>query len=75
MGDRGRNARPVLKLKPGWVLMPDGTYALKSPPPAKHAPPVLPWMQPVMSRSERVIAFCKSMKITSGPEARSQLIQ
>ena len=75
MGERGRNARPVLKLKPGWVLLPDGTYGLVNPPPAMHAPPRLPWMAQELSRSERVIVFCELMTIASGPEARSRLIQ
>jgi phage terminase large subunit-like protein len=67
MGLRGPGARPLRKMeekrrKAEKVLA--GYRAAD----AAHAPPVAPWLAPDLSRSERVIVFCESFEITSGPD-------
>lgn len=66
MGERGIGARPVRKIKQGWVQLEDGSYARKKAP--LQIAEVLPWLDKNRSRSERVIAFCESFRITCGPD-------
>jgi phage terminase large subunit-like protein len=79
MGMRGPGARPLLKLRPGWVRTADGGYEQILDPTTQHKPrgsakesatsgAVMPWMAAGLTRSERVIVFCESFVITSGPD-------
>lgn len=74
MGLRGPGARPVPKIRRGWVRTATGYEKLdpaqlelaKLPKPPKM--PVPSWLAPDLTRSQRVIAFCESFEITSGPD-------
>ena len=78
MGMRGPGARPLLKLKPGWIKTEkgyqqiiDATTASKPKRSAKVSRTsgvMFPWMDRELCRSDRVIVFCESFKITSGPD-------
>jgi len=82
MGMRGPGARPLVKLKPGWVRTGEGKYeqvidqttvskVAKGRGSAKVASTtarLMPWMREDLTRWERVIVFCESFKITSGPD-------
>lgn len=79
MGMRGPGARPLIKLRPGWVRTGAGDYERVIDQTTKNKPKgsarvsrkshaVFPWLEPGLSRSDRVIVFCESFKITSGPD-------
>jgi phage terminase large subunit-like protein len=72
-------ARPLLKLKPGWVRSPKGGYVQMLDPAmvskvrrsakvSQLSGQLPPWMRAGLSRSERVVVFCESFVITSGPD-------
>jgi len=58
MGLRGPGARPLRLVKPD------------DPPPKRRRPP---WLKRGLSRAERVIVFCETLKITSGMHAGRRL--
>ena len=78
MGVRGPGARRLVKLKPGWVRTAQGVKfigveTVKTPKAEAIDPPaallsVPAWLKPKLSRSQRVIAFCETFVITSGPD-------
>jgi hypothetical protein len=79
MGMRGPGARPLIKLRPGWVRTGAGDYERVIDQTTKNKPKgsarvsrkshaVFPWLEPGLTRSDRVIVFCESFKITSGPD-------
>ena len=57
MGARGLSARPLSKRAP--TKLPRGRQG---------SPLLPPWSQPGLTRSQRVIVFCETFTITSGPD-------
>ena len=82
MGTRGPGARPLLKLKPGWVKTDKGyeqvldptntSKPAKSAKVAKRSGQLFPWLDAGLKRSERLIVFIETFKITSGPDIGKQ---
>jgi phage terminase large subunit-like protein len=74
MGLRGPGARPQLQLKPGWVKTEKGYEQITHPTLrtkrklTADALPSAPWLRSDLSRSDRVIVFCETFLITSGPD-------
>ena len=85
MGERGIGSRPKPLIKKGWVRTEDGYRKEKLPRSDTLAgkaarakmPPIMaipPWQKKGLSRAERVIVFCESFDITSGPDIGKKFV-